>query len=289
MPRFPWLWSQGAVLLVPVLTLVALVGLAPVLAPLPRLAQLAIFTVIIVVAVLAFLTVQRHWGGTARLHRLAPVRAAWAAQHGWETAPNGAPDQDEVALALPRGWRADRAMLRLWREGPAGQSRIETWKLRAVPGSTRGTAYREVVSVPARTGPGRFAVTNRATIDPLLGPPAWVDGAREGWDAARTADDGHRQENSSGAVGGGAAGNPEEGYGAEAGARAAGASAESAPDWTRRVRDLVMAHQDTLLTVAVGAGRVVVCALDDPRPETAERRLALADAVAAAVGGEAEA
>lgn len=256
--RLSWLWSQGAVLLVPVLALVVLVGLTPVLTPLPRFAQLLIFTVIIGTAVLAGVSVHRRWGATARLHRLAPVRAAWAAQHGWETAPNGVPDQDEVALALSRGWRADQALLRLRREGPAGQSRIETWKLRAMPGSTRGTAYREVVSVPARTGSGRFAVTNRATIDPLLGPPRWVDGAREGWDA---------------------------GYGAEG--RARGAGAGSAPEWTRRVRDLATAHQDVMLTVAVGGGRVVVCALDDPRPATAETRLALAHAVAAVVGGEA--
>ncbi|HIY65706.1 MAG TPA: hypothetical protein H9830_05450 [Candidatus Agrococcus pullicola] len=39
-------------------------------------------------------------------------------------------------------------------------------------------------------------------------------------------------------------------------------------------------HEDLPFTVAVGADRVIVFTYDDPRPETAERRLALARAVA---------
>ncbi len=60
---------------------------------------------------------------------------------------------------------------------------------------------------------------------------------------------------------------------------------DAEPAWAARVRDRVAAHADLPLTVTVGADRVVVYALDDPRPQTLEARLALATEIAGIVAG----
>lgn len=52
------------------------------------------------------------------------------------------------------------------------------------------------------------------------------------------------------------------------------------PAWADRVREVVRAHRDQTLSLSVSDGRIVVLAVDDPRPETSQKRLDLALAVA---------
>src|SRR5690606_39373024 len=47
------------------------------------------------------------------------------------------------------------------------------------------------------------------------------------------------------------------------------------PAWMPAVRERVARHEDLLATVSIGDDRVILLALDDPRPETTERRARL--------------
>ncbi|RLV51375.1 hypothetical protein D9V41_17180, partial [Aeromicrobium phragmitis] len=57
-------------------------------------------------------------------------------------------------------------------------------------------------------------------------------------------------------------------------------SATGEPSWANAVRELVQAHKDLPLSLTIGDRRVVILAIDDPRPGTALARIDLAIAAA---------
>ncbi len=56
------------------------------------------------------------------------------------------------------------------------------------------------------------------------------------------------------------------------------------PAWLPAVRERVARHEDLLATLTIGDDRVVLLALDDPRPETTVARAHLVRDVAAMIG-----
>lgn len=63
----------------------------------------------------------------------------------------------------------------------------------------------------------------------------------------------------------------------------AGAAQEAEPSWAPAVRDRARSHDDVLAALTVGDDRVILFAVDDPRPETMLARAQLVSDVAALV------
>ncbi|MFT4157004.1 MAG: hypothetical protein QM630_03630 [Microbacterium sp.] len=59
--------------------------------------------------------------------------------------------------------------------------------------------------------------------------------------------------------------------------------ARTGPGWFADVRDRVSVHDDILASLTIGDDRVILLALDDPRPETMRRRVELVRDVAAII------
>ncbi|GGH38791.1 hypothetical protein [Microbacterium album] len=190
LPARPWTGAAGIQPLALAGTIAAIFASMFLTAALPRPAQVAIVIGLIGLGVAVFFAVRARWGREALHRRVAAAREAWCRRHGWRFEGDGDPDPFEIGIALPRGWRVLGARGRM--RGPlagGAEGRVETWALRALPGSTRGENGREIVVVPARASglPGRgcFAVQGGVpTIDPLLVAPPWTDGretAEPGW------------------------------------------------------------------------------------------------------------
>ncbi|WP_261166466.1 hypothetical protein [Microbacterium sp. Marseille-Q6965] len=237
-----WTGTAGRPLFVGIGTVAAAVLAAVLTGSLPQPARMGIVAAILVAGVVLALVVSGRSGVEAVHGRVAAARAAWAAAHGWTQGGDGPADPQDVDLAIPRGWSVTAARGRIMTADQSGATRVETWVLRAIPGSRRQVRRREIVVVPAATGQVRFAASNASLPDPLLITPAWTQGGRRSWTGA-----------------------------------------DEEPAWAGRVRELVSAHRDLPLSVTVGLGRVVVFAMDDPRPETAAARVALARQVAAII------
>lgn len=201
----------------------------------------AISLAVIALCLIVFFACRARFGAAAVEQRLAGARAAWATQRGWRAEAVGDAEPNAAELVLPRLWRVEYVVARARHSRPAGEERVETWRLRGPMGSRPRITHREVVSVAVPTGPARFAVATSPSGDPGLDPPDWTRGGRR-WSVP-----------------------------------------QAEPAWAQQVRDLVTAHEDLPLTVAVGNDRVLLVAYDDPRLETVAARLALAQAVAAVV------
>lgn len=239
LPRRPWTRAAGIQPLTLAGTTAAVLASVLVTAALPVPVRALIVVGVIGVGVGVFVAARARWGREAMHRRVGAVRRAWCRQHGRRFEGDGDADPVDIRLALPRGWRVlgTRGRMRCALAGGV-EGRVETWMLRASPGSSRGERAREVVVVPARVpglaGRPGFAVERGLSIDPALISP--VGSGRE-----NTAE----------------------------------------PVWADEVRAAVAAHRDVAFTVVVGEDRVLLFALDDPRPRTSLARLELARTVAA--------
>ncbi|WP_377319826.1 hypothetical protein ACFJIY_13505 [Pimelobacter simplex] len=184
---------------------------------------------VLVAGVAAGLLLTWRWGPAAAQGRVGAARADWVRAHpGAVLDPDGPASPQDVAFALPRGWRVDEARGRLRLVVHDVPVRAETWVLRAAGGSRRAPRRREVVATDVPTGTARAWVPLRTSADSMLVAPAWAR---------------------------------------EAGARE--------PDWLPAVRARLQEHEDLPAALTIGDGRVVLLALDDPRPATTHARAAL--------------
>lgn len=204
-------------MVLPALFLVVLVTTAAFLGEAERPARDVVYLVVIGACVLAFVLARARFGATAMERRVV------------------------ADLLLARNWRVEYVVARAQRQGPRGEERVETWRLRGPMGSIPRTTHREIVSITAATGPVKFAAPSSASAGSILGALAWTRAGRR-WSVP-----------------------------------------QAEPVWADRVRDLLAAHDDLLLMIAVGNDRVVVSAVDDPRSKVAEARIELAQTVAAVV------
>jgi hypothetical protein len=246
LPKRAWIGTRGWVVVGPVLTIAVPVLVHEFLgdSPNPFLSRLWLL-VLVLAAVATFLGALSR-GVAATDRRVCRVRGEWADAHGWAIADRAEIDPRSAALALPRAWATDHAVASATTTIHGRRARIQTWALRSAAGSTRHPTRREIVEVGVSTGNLRLVAVRRGgSIDPALVDPRW------------SGTDEH----------------------VEAGTAMSGPRV--AQDlWGDRVRHLVGDHDDLPFALSIGSDRVVVLALDDPRPATAMRRLDLALAVA---------
>lgn len=173
MAKRSWTMTAGIVQMVSIVTFLVAYTATTLLAGLTWRTDLLI--VVLLSGVIAGL-VWRSFRGVEAIHRrVAAVRSAWA--HGREGAaaePDGVPDPRDIALALPRGWRAvaARGRMRLTMSGTT--VRAETWVLEAAAGSRRAPRRRELVRTSVVTGGVRVWVPVGVAVDSLLVKPAWA-------------------------------------------------------------------------------------------------------------------
>lgn len=204
-------------------------------------ARLVLVPAILLLGVAAGLLWNRVRGPEA-VHRIvaAERRRAVDARAGASLLADGEADPRATALALPRGWRVESARGRLGFALPGASVHAETW----VHGET--WVLRAVVG--SRRAPRRREVvwaevpTAAARVHFALGVVADSLLVTPAW-AGRTG------------------GRPE-------------------PAWAPAVRERLAGHDDLPGALTVGDDRVVLLALDDPRPETTERRAALVGDIA---------
>jgi len=253
--RRSWLRAAGVTRLLPGLCVVAVIASVPLLQDLEPPILTFAMAAIIAVFVAAFFVLRARTGADVVDRRIGRARAAWARSRGWAYEASAQWDDAEAGLVVSRSWHVVGVRHRTTTE----HGRVETWELKGMVASRLGRSRREVVSVAAPTGAGRFGMVTAVGVDPTGLRPAWMDEAEP-----------VRLRGSRHGVSQWAGPGPE-------------------PDWVPQVVEVVAGHADLPLLVCVGGDRVVIAAMDDPRPETAVRRLALAVSVASVVAGTAPA
>ena len=246
--RRSWTWAQGGPLLAAGLAVAGVVLTAAVTGQQPQGRRVLILAGVLAAGIL-IVGVARAVCGTAAVHRrLVRARQEWAAGRHWTYVgdePAVAPET--VGLVLPRGWSPPLPRAGMHGVARGRDARVQTWKLRSAPTSKRQSTHREVVEVRAATVGHRLAALTGQSLEPALITPSWV--TSNAGRAGRT-----------------------------------GVHVDGDPlildTWGPAISASVRAHTDLPFTLVVGADRVVVYALDDPRPSTTQARLELAATVA---------
>lgn len=171
-----WTMVAGILPIVSFVTLTA--GILAGQLPVEQVWKGAIISAVILVGAAIGILWGRRAGVEVVHSRVAATRVRWVESwHGAVLLPDAPADPGDVALALPRSWRAESARGRVRFALSGTPVRAETWVLKAGPGSKRSPRRREVVGVDVPTGPDRFCISVRESIDPLHVTPSWFSRA----------------------------------------------------------------------------------------------------------------